>query len=97
MDKEIFDELIKYQKSVIRLPGQEKVRIELKYDFFQYFNALIACDYKPLEKKANVIEVNIPNPVYNWSDYAREVVLFAKRRGDTIITSDKKFLKISYL
>ena len=48
----------------------------------------------PLAKKNNTIEVLIPNPVYNWSDYARKVVLFAKRRGDTIITSDKKYLKI---
>lgn len=97
IDKEIFEELVTFQKSVIRLPLQEKVRFELKYDFLQYFNLLMASSYKPLEKKANVIEVTIPEPVYTWKDYARKVVLFAKRRGDTIITSDKKFLKISYL
>lgn len=97
INKEVFQELIKYQKNVIRLPNQETVRLELKYDFYQYFNALIAFSDKPLEKKANVIEINIPNPVYNWLDYARKVVLFSKRRGDIIITSDKKFLKISYL
>ena len=95
--KDVFDELIKYQKSVVRLPFQEKVKIELEYDFYQYFNSLITANYKPLEKKKNIIEVDISNPVYRWDDYARKVVLFAKRRGETIITSDRKFLKISYL
>ncbi len=94
IEEEIFVELVKYQKSVIRLPFQERVTIKLKYDFYNYFDLIVSGGYKPLAKKANTIEVIIPNPVYNWSDYARKVVLFAKRRGDTIITSDKKYLKI---
>lgn len=96
IEEEIFQELVKYQKNVIRLPYQEKVTIELKYDFYSYFNCLISGKYNPLIKKENTIEVKIPVPVYNWQDYARKVVLFAKRRGDTIITSDKKHLKIYY-
>lgn len=96
IEEDIFSELVKYQKNVIRLPYQDYVIIELKYDFYTYFNNMISGRYEPLIKKANVIEVDIPNPVFNWKDYAKKIVLYAKRRGDTIITSDRKHLKISY-
>lgn len=96
IEQNIFDELVYYQKSVIRLPFQQHVYINLRYDFYSYFNSLISGNYKPLENRKNTIEVTIPNPVFNWEDYARKVILFAKRRGDTIITSDKKYLKIYY-
>lgn len=96
IDTDIFQELANYQKSIIRLPFQEEIIIEQRYDFYNYFNRLVSNKYEPLQKKQNIISVHIPNPVYNWKDYARKVVLFAKRRGDTLITSDKKYLKISY-
>lgn len=96
IEKEVFEELVKYQKKVIRLPFQEKVNIELKYDFYNYFNSLISSKYNSLEKRKNIINIYIPNPVYSWKEYGRKVVLFAKRRGDTILTSDKKYLKIYY-
>ena len=94
--EEVFSELLKYQKSVIRLPFQKQVSIELRYDFYRYFNCIVSGEYMPLIKVTNNIRVTIPNPVYSWEDYARQVVLYAKRRGDTIITSDKKYLEIKY-
>jgi hypothetical protein len=93
---EIFDELTKFQKFVIRLPEQEKISCEFEYDFYNYFHNALSQSYKPLEAKKNKIEVDLPNPVYNWKDYARKIVLFAKRRGDTIVINDKKYLTVTY-
>ena len=93
---EIFDELTKFQKFVIRLPEQEKISCEFKYDFYNYFHNALSQSYKPLEAKKNKIEVDLPNPVYNWKDYARKIVLFAKRRGDTIVINEKKYLTVTY-
>ena len=93
---EIFDELTKFQKFVIRLPQQEKISCEFEYDFYNYFHNALSQSYKPLEAKKNKIEVDLPNPVYNWKDYARKIVLFAKRRGDTIVINDKKYLTVTY-
>ncbi len=92
----IFDELTKFQKFVIRLPQQEKISCEFEYDFYNYFHNALSQSYKPLEAKKNKIEVDLPNPVYNWKDYARKIVLFAKRRGDTIVINDKKYLTVTY-
>lgn len=95
--KNIFPELLKYQKSIIRLPGMSKVEIELKYDFYNYFISSLTNDRKELKKTKNKLVINIQNPVYNWEDYARVVMLYAKRRGDTIITNDRRNVKIAYL
>lgn len=96
IDEEIFEQLVRFQKFVIRLPGQEKVSAEFEYDFYEYFRHAVLPVSKPLEKRCNTIKVNIPAPVYNWKDYARKVMLFAKRRGDTIIINDKKNMVIDY-
>ncbi len=97
VEKEIFDDLVIFQKFVIRLPNQEFISKDFSYDFYTYFHNAFSGTYKKLEKINNNIKVTIPNPVYTWSDYARKIVLFAKRRGDTIIINDKKYLKITYI
>lgn len=92
---EIFDELLRFQKLAIRLPGQEHISCDFKYDFLTYFDKAVS-DYSPLKKVKNHVEVIINNPVYDWKSYAREVMLFAKRRGDTLIFNDKRYLTLTY-
>ncbi len=96
IDEDIFAQLVSFQKFVVRLPGQETVCADFEYDFYEYFRHAVLPISKPLEKHRNTIKVNIPVPVYNWKDYARKVMLFAKRRGDTIIINDKKNMVIDY-
>ncbi len=97
IDEAIFNELTAFQKFVIRLPKKEKISAEFNYDFYTYFHNALSSNYAPLKERKNIIEVNLPTSVNNWKDYARKVVLFAKRRGDTIIINDKKYLKITYV
>jgi len=94
IDSEIEKHLISYQKFVIRLPEQETVTGDFEYDFYHYFKGIFSFNPCALEKRRNRITVSIPNPVYNLEDYATKVVLYAKRRGDTIITSAERDLTI---
>ena len=96
LPEDIFRELIKYQKFVIRLPQQVSLECTFHYDFYHYFYNAIADQYSPLKKINNTIKIKIPNPVNNWKDYARQVMLFAKRRGDTIVVSDSRNITIEY-
>ncbi len=96
IEPQIFEELTRFQKFVIRLPEQEKLSCDFGYDFYNYFHNALSQNHTPLELCKNTIEVDLPNPVYNWKDYARKIVLFAKRRGDTIVINDKKYLTITY-
>ena len=97
IDKEVFDELLKFQKFVIRLPGQDVVSESFVYDFLNYFHNIISANRAKLKKKKNKVEVTIYHPVYNWKDYARFVMLYLKRRGGTVIINDYKNVKQTYL
>ncbi len=96
IEEPVFSELCKYQKFIIRLPGQKKVFQDFQFDFYSYFFHAISDSYQPLQKKETHIEITIPEPVYDWKDYARKVMLFAKRRGDTILVNDTKNVKLVY-
>ena len=93
----IFDELLRFQKFVIRLPGQEFVEATFDFDFLGYFHARVAARETTLQKRKNRVSVNIYDPVYNWKDYARRVMLFSKRRGGTVIINDFKNVKQTFL
>lgn len=85
-----------YFERLIRLPGQEKVAAQFRYDFHTYFHRILSGEDAALQRRENRIEITIPDPVYTWQDYARKVMLFAKRRGDTVLIRDKRNVKILY-
>lgn len=97
IENKIYDELLCYQKNIIRLPGQDVVLLRLEHDFYHYFLNILTNRYKPLEAKVNTLTVKIDNKVDNWKDYAKIVMLYAKRRGDTVITSAQKNIQLKYL
>lgn len=96
IEKNIFPELLYYQKSIIRLPGMDTVTLELKRDYYNYFMNILNGNYKPLSKACNMLTIKIDIPLTEWTDYAKYVMLFAKRRGDTVITSAQKNVRIEY-
>ncbi len=97
IDKAVAAQLYNYQKNIIRLPGREKVVLEQQYDFYRYFFNIQAGRYSPLEKKANRLTLTADETIGNWKEYARLVMLFAKRRGDTVMTSALKNVRVEYI
>ena len=69
---------------------------DFEYDFYRYFRNILSFNYKPLERKHNRITVTVPEPVYDWKEYALKVMLYAKRRGDTIITRAERDVTEEY-
>lgn len=90
IEEEMLSELMRYQKFIIRLINQEHVRESFKYDFTEYF--LSALEQRPvlLKRRSNTVDITIPNPVYNWHDYSRRVMLFAKKKSATLLIKDKQ-------
>jgi hypothetical protein len=97
IEKKVYSELLRYQKSIIRLPEQGTVKLRLAYDFYTYFFNILTNRFKPLEAVPNVLTVQTGNGVSNWKDYAKLVMLYAKRRGDTVITTAKDNVQIDYI
>lgn len=97
IEPELYRELLAYQKSVIRTPEHREVEISSSYGFYDYFLAVLSGDTDVMLKRArNTVRVRIDNPVNNWQDYAREVVLYSNRRNDMIITNCKEAVTVEY-
>ncbi len=76
VEENIIEELIEYQKTVLKLPFKNHYSVDFDYDWSKYFEQALAGNYQPLEKKK--IRVSIDNEVHrtNWKDYAMEAVWF---------------------
>lgn len=96
IDNKIFPELLRYQKGIIRLPNRNTVKLTLQYDFYNYFKNILQNKYTPLEKTDNTLTAVAPTRITDWKAYAKLVMLFAKRRGDTIITFSQKNVQLEY-
>ncbi|MBQ2973302.1 MAG: radical SAM protein [Clostridia bacterium] len=81
ISSEIFDNLLVYQKKMIKRPCVSKFSFNIGYDFPQYFNNIYNGKISPLEKKDLTIIINDYNSKNNYSDYARETVWYGRKGG----------------
>ncbi len=94
IDKDVFEELRKYQKSVLRRPDKAGEKLTLRYNFTKYFDDIYSGNNNPLEKTTVTVEF-IENRVFeDWYSFAKNIVWFGRRKGATMYTSDKELYKI---
>ncbi|MBQ6118484.1 MAG: radical SAM protein [Clostridia bacterium] len=80
----LFDEMLRYQKTLLRKPGDREGSIDFSFDFYTYYEAVADRRPVPLEEKPVRMRLK-PKTVYDdISDYAREVVWYGRRRGATV-------------
>ncbi|NLO45744.1 MAG: radical SAM protein [Clostridiales bacterium] len=87
IEPEIFDELMRYQKSIIKLPGRETVKLELEYDLGNYFYGIFAREHTPPQRKRNIVTIGAGGVPDNWKDYSKYIVWFG-RKGTGNVSSD---------
>lgn len=95
-DCEITDELVKYQKGIIKKMDMTRLDIALDYDFESYFDAILNNSYKPLEKRKNTVTVTEENPVTTIDEYAREYVWYGRRDDAPVYSAKRNNLKVTY-
>lgn len=84
IEKNEFNELVAYQKLMIRKPYESKIYKEFRYDFFSYFNNILKGELKPLEEKIIKSEISPDTEYKDLISFAKETVWFGRRRGATI-------------
>ena len=96
IDQAIFDDLMHFQKNIVKRPGINKTDIKLVYDWYGYFSDNhIECSGDPI-KIDNVLHIlDAGNPV-NWEDYARENVWFGRRAGKTVFLNSSNSIEVEY-
>lgn len=81
IDDEIFNELLSYQKFIIRTPCAEEKQIVSGYDFHTYFEKHLCGESTVLEKKSTTVKTLNSPQFENFEDYARATVWYGRRRG----------------
>ncbi len=93
IDNEIYDQLLLYQKSILRVPGEDCFKLSLKYDFHSFFASAYKGEHIPLKKVDCVLCVNSSESADNFKDFARDIVWYG-RKGSNMI--HKKNTKVIY-
>lgn len=77
----MLDEIIMYEKCILKRPGKNNYSREFKFDWHGYFTAALAGEYEPLKKAANTVSVNNEKNPDSWTSYALEAAWFGKNGG----------------
>jgi len=81
VDKDILDEIIEYQKCMLKRPQHNNYSRDFTYGWHEYFTKAVAGEYTPLKKYANRINVRNEKSPESWTDYALEAAWFGKNGG----------------
>lgn len=86
LEAALYDDLLRFQKSIIKRPHFDGDRLSLGYDFAGYFRNIYLNDKKDLIQRENRTQTHDPKSWDNWIDYARENVWWGRNENRNIIT-----------
>lgn len=90
IDKELYSQLLDFQKNIIKKPFDKKIVIDYSFDFVDYFMKLI--DGKKVSLKKEDIHIEIEaKPFDSWASFARIVAWYGRK--DSFST----YIKQAYL
>ena len=93
IEDELFTQLLKYQKLLLRKPFDKNATESFDYDFYEYFDDIMKCRKATLNKTPVTVTVT-PKTLYTDIPlYAKESVWFGRRRGATIYGNDEVTIK----
>ena len=95
IEEELFEELFRYQKAIVRMPEVKEVTVCSEYNFYPYFAALYENIPAELKKIKSTLNVRLRKDVSTWSDYAREIIWFGKRYNATLIVNPREIITYS--
>lgn len=95
IEESIFEELKKYQKSVLRRPNKTGEKLTLNHNFTKYFDDIYSGSYSPLQKSPVTVEFKENRLFEDWYSFAKNIVWFGRRKGATMYTSDKELYSLS--
>lgn len=96
IDIDLYEDLLNYQKGIIKQPNEKNVSINLEHDFYHYFSNVYAGKHTTLDKIKNTLIICDDKPIYDWPEYAREVVWYGRREEATLYTGSQYKISVSY-
>ncbi len=82
IEDDIFDDLLSFQKMMMKRPFEDKVEFEIKHNFPQYFNALLNSKRAKLSECDSAIKIQTKN-FDSWEYFAKTVAWYGRKDGNT--------------
>lgn len=93
----LYKDLVAYQKTVIKHPGNTQTALALDFDLNTYFTGIyLGKQDSALKRKKNALHIPDDDKQTNWQDYARETVWYGRRRGATLRPNNKDETRVDY-
>ncbi len=86
LNTQIYQDLLAYQKSIVKRPSVTEQKISLSYDFNNYFKHIYLNEKIDLIPRNNETITRDPKSWDTWIDYARENVWWGRNENRNIIT-----------
>lgn len=80
-ENDIMKELISFQYSILRKPGDENYKTSFSYDFYEYFTNADVGKYEKLKKEENTLVFNNNYRTSSLEDYGRRIVWFDRKNA----------------
>ena len=79
VDPDIAEQLLLFQKMMLRQPVAEICQASFDYNFFEYFSAVYKNGYTPLKTEKSVYRLNTDKQYDTFADYARFSVWYGRK------------------
>ncbi len=89
IDERLLNDLLVYQKHVIKRPGAVDTVLDLQYDFATYYSKIYENLYTNLNEEPSKIQISGTVLPESWPDFAKEIVWFGRKGGKMINNSIK--------
>lgn len=90
-DSDLLNELISYQKFVIKSVNTEHNTFSGTHDWHEYFRSiLVDSSHKPVIARNVNYTLTDDNTTHSWEEYAKKVLWYGRRGGKNIYTSEIK-------
>ncbi len=86
-NKTLYSQLKEYQQAVLRSCGKNNEQHSFDFDFLSFFDRINQGKKAKLEKERAVYTFSAENNFSSWKDFAKEIVWFGRRRGDTFFSN----------
>ncbi|MBQ7654502.1 MAG: cobalamin-dependent protein [Clostridia bacterium] len=84
IETNVFEDLIEYQKAMVRDANGKTNTVSLRYDFPEYFSNILIANYQPLKERKTIIKISPDRTFEDFETYAREIVWYGRRNEAAI-------------
>lgn len=80
IDKDVFDELIKFQTKIMKRPFEKNCDFKTRYNFAEYFTGIIEGKDQTLKNSDECVRIN-PEYFESWEEFAKVIAWYGRKNG----------------